>query len=87
MSYDTVIEVLPSDRKHGVADGDIHHAVANALSVDDVGEDPLRYLLVGPGCDGGLLEVVVMDRAAGPCVIHAMKMRNQYQRLLPRTGE
>ena len=36
---------------------------------------------------GSEVEVVVMDRAAGPCVIHAMKMRNQYQRLLPRTGE
>jgi hypothetical protein len=27
---------------------------------------------------------VVLDRAAGPAVIHAMPMRTQYRRLLPK---
>jgi len=33
---------------------------------------------------GNLLELVVMDRRAGPAVIHAMPMRAQYRRLLPK---
>lgn len=81
------MEILASARKHGIADEDVHHAILQALSVDEVGEDPLRYLILGPDTSGNLLEIVVMDRPNGPCVIHAMKMRAKYERLLPGSGD
>ena len=82
--YNTYVEILVSARKHGVADEEILHAIANALSVDEVDEDPIRYLILGPGTGGNLLEIVVLDRPNGPCVIHAMKMREKYRPLLPK---
>lgn len=54
------------------------------MVVEEVGEDPLRYLVLGPDRATNLLELVVMDRPQGPAVIHAMGMRPQYRRLLPR---
>ena len=63
---------------------DIHHAIDNAVAVEEVGDDPVRWLVLGPDRAGNLLELVVMDRPAGPAVIHAMPMRAAYQRLLPK---
>ena len=78
------MDILPSARRHGVADDDIHHAVAGALAVEEIGDDPLRYLLLGPDRSGNVLELVILDRPHGPAVIHAMAMRKQYRRLLPK---
>ena len=78
------MEVLRSTLRHDIANEDIHHAVSNAVAVDEVGDDPLRWLVHGPDRAGNLLELVVMDRPAGPAVIHAMPMRASYQRLLPK---
>jgi hypothetical protein len=50
----------------------------------EVGDNPVRWLVLGPDRAGNLLELVVMDRPAGPAVIHAMPMRTQYRRLLPK---
>ena len=63
---------------------DILHAINHAITVDEVGDDPVRWLVLGPDRAGNLLELVVMDRPAGPAVIHAMPMRSQYRRLLPK---
>ncbi len=63
---------------------DIQHGLRNALVVEEIGEDPTRYLVLGPGRDGQLLELVVMDRPQGPMVIHAMAMRPKYRTLLPK---
>jgi hypothetical protein len=80
--YDTLVEVHQAARKHGFDDPDIAHAIDNALSIDEVGEDKLLYL--GPARDGRLLEVVTLRRQDGPeLAIHAMKMREKYKRLLP----
>ena len=46
----------------------------------------MRWLVLGPDRAGNLLELVVMDRPVGPAVIHAMPMRTQYRRLLPKGG-
>jgi hypothetical protein len=54
----------------------------NALLVEEIGEDPLRYLVLGPGQAGNFLELIVLDRPQGPAVIHAMRMRAKYRRLL-----
>jgi hypothetical protein len=78
------VEILPSAGRHGIDPGDIDHALQHALVVEEIGEDPSRYLVLGPDRAGNLLELVVLDRPQGPAVIHAMRMRPQYQRLLPK---
>jgi hypothetical protein len=78
------VEVLRSALRHGIPAADILHAINHAITVDEVGEDPVRWLVLGPDRAGNLLELVVMDRPAGPAVIHAMPMRTQYRRLLPK---
>ncbi|HEY5984833.1 MAG TPA: hypothetical protein VIV12_00420 [Streptosporangiaceae bacterium] len=40
------------------------HAIDNAVAVDDVANDPVRWLVLGPDRAGNLLELVVMDRPA-----------------------
>lgn len=78
------MEVLRSALRHGIPGEDILHAVNHAIIVEEVGDDPVRWLVLGPERAGNLLELVVMDRPAGPAVIHAMPMRTQYRRLLPK---
>lgn len=77
------MEIHESARKHGVADQDILHAIDHALAIEDVGEEPDRWLLIGPDRAGNLLEVVVLLTVeADQLVIHAMPMRPQYRTLL-----
>ncbi len=79
------MEILPSARRHGVGDADMLHAIENALAVEDAGEDPDRWLVIGPDAAGNLLEVVVLiSREGAQQVIHAMAMRPAYRRLLER---
>jgi hypothetical protein len=78
------VEVLRSALRHGIPGKDILHAINHATTVEEVGDDPVRWLVLGPDRAGKLLELVVMDRPAGPAVIHAMPMRTQYRRLLPK---
>lgn len=77
------MEILPSGRRHGIDDEDIQHCVENAVVIEEVAEDPVRYLLLGSNRAGNLLELVILDRPQGPAVIHAMKMRSKYGHLLP----
>jgi hypothetical protein len=81
--YDTFVDVFPSALHHGVDEEDIQHGVRHALLVEEVGDDPIRYLLLGLDRAGNLLELVVLDTPRGPAVIHAMPVRAQYRRLLP----
>ena len=77
------MEIQDSARKHGVADLDILHAIDHALAIEDAGEDPDRWLLIGPDTAGNFLEIVVLITAEGTqIVIHAMPMRDKYPRLL-----
>jgi len=78
------VEVCCSALRHGIPGQDILHAIDYAITVEEVGDDPARWLVLGPDRAGNLLELVVMDRPAGPAVIHAMPMRTQYRRLLPK---
>jgi hypothetical protein len=81
--YNKRVEIHGSARKHGVADQDIRHALDHALAIEDAGEDPDRWLLIGPDSAGNLLEMVVLITAEGTqIVIHAMPMRDKYARLL-----
>jgi hypothetical protein len=77
------VEIHRSARKHGVADEDILHAIDHALAIEDIGEDPDRWLVLGPNRATNMLEVVVLTTAHGTqLAIHAMPMRPIYERLL-----
>lgn len=77
------VEVFRSAFRHSVAAEDIQHAVHNAIVIEEIDEDPTRYLVLGPDRAGNLLELVIMDQPRGPTVIHAMPMRAKYRRLFP----
>jgi hypothetical protein len=80
--YSSRVEIHPSARKHGIVDDDIEHAMRHALAIDDQADDTRLYL--GPARSADLLEVVTIVRDDGSeVVIHAMKMRPKYRRLLP----
>ena len=77
------MEIHDSARKHGVVEADISHAVDNALAIEDAGEDPDRWLVIGPDRAGNLLEVVILTTVEGNRIaIHAMSMRDKFRRLL-----
>ena len=76
------MDVLRSAHRHGVEHEDMQHALEKALLVEEIGDDPVRWLVLRPSCAGSLLELVVLDRPQGPALIHAMKMRAKYRRLL-----
>ncbi|MHB1711403.1 MAG: hypothetical protein ACYCV7_08375 [Acidimicrobiales bacterium] len=69
------MEIHESARRHGVADEGIEHALAHAVTWVELGDDPRRYLLAGPGRTGNLLELVVLDLGGEELVIHAMGLR------------
>jgi hypothetical protein len=77
------VEIHKSARKHGVADEDILHAIDHALAIEDIGEDPDRWLVLGPDRAINMLEVIVLITSEGTqLAIHAMPMRPIYERLL-----
>ena len=76
------MDVLPSAYRHSIEVEDTLHAIRNAVVVEEVDQDPTRYLVLGPDRAGNLLEVVVMDRPQGPAVIHSMPMQAKYRILL-----
>ena len=78
------MEVLRSALRHGVHNEDVQHALRNSLLVQEIAEDPTRYLVLGADRAGNLLELVVLDRPQGAAVMHATAMRTKYQALLTR---
>ena len=61
------------------------HAVENSMAVEDLGEDPDRWLVVGPDRAGNLLEVIVLvTEESIEMIIHAMPLRAVYRGLLER---
>ena len=76
------MDIHPAARRHGLADEDIKHAAANAITVDDQEDDTRLYL--GPARSGAILEVVTVVRDdRTELAIHAMNIRRRYRRLLP----
>jgi hypothetical protein len=50
---------------------------------EDAGEDPDRWLVIGPDCAGNLLEVLVLITIEGAqLAIRAMGMRAKFRRLI-----
>jgi len=59
------------------------HAVEHSLLVGDLGEDPDRWLVIGPDRAANLLEIVVLITAEGDeVIIHAMPLRPVNRKLL-----
>ena len=67
--------ILASARKHGIADEDILHAFRNAIF--EVTDDDI-VMLVGPNCDGNLIEIAIIRSKNGFLIIHAMQARKKY---------
>lgn len=62
---------------HGVSEEDIRHSVRNAMRRIDLDED--LTMLIGPGADGRLLEIGVLDlESDDPVVIHAMELSRKF---------
>lgn len=77
------MEIHPSARRHGITDEDILHAIEHSMLVDDLGDDPDRWLVIGPDPAANLLELVVLITSEGDeLIIHAMRLRRRYRRLL-----
>ena len=78
------VEIHRSAFKHGVAVEDIVHAVENAIEVVDldVESDPPKVLAIGPDRSGRWLEVIWLRFAGYDLVIHAMRLRKVFERLL-----
>lgn len=76
--------VSPSARKHGISDEDAKAAAQSVLAggpLDD--ENPQRELRIGLDTAGRLLEIVVLLWDDGEVeIIHAMKARSEYRRLV-----
>lgn len=71
------VVILPSARKHGIADDDILHAYYNSIFsfMFDA-----HTMLIGPDMSGNLLEVgVVVDRE-DDLIVHAMSARKKFLR-------
>ncbi len=79
------MEIHAAARRHGVLDDDMLHAVDHSIAVEDLGDEPDRWLVVGPDRSANLLEVIVMVTAEGSeMIIHAMPLRAIYRRILER---
>jgi len=80
------VEVHSSAKRHGVDDGDIEHAVSNAIVVVDLDRDadPSKVLCIGPDRAGNLLEVIWIELDDHRTLaIHAMVLRPTFFDLLP----
>ena len=76
------MEILASARKHGVLDDDIRHAIENALGAVTSPARPDFTMLIGPDQALNMLEVGVMITDDDEFVVHAMKARAIYLRVL-----
>lgn len=76
--------VAPSARKHGIKDADAISAARCVLAGGPLDDDnPQRELRIGLDTKGRLLEIVVLLWDDGEIeIIHAMKARAAYRRLI-----
>lgn len=71
------MRILESAHRHGVANEDIEHALANAIRYHDLDEG--LVMAIGPNAAGDLLEIgVVVPDEDEPCVVHAMTARGKF---------
>lgn len=83
------MEFHRSAARHGIGEADIIHAVEHATVVVDLDADadPPKVLVIGPGKDAQLVEVIILNLADDrQLVIHAMPLRPTFHDLLPEGG-
>jgi hypothetical protein len=81
------VEFHRSASRHGDTADEITQVVEHALVVVDTDPDadPPKVLVIGPGRDGQLLEVIYLTLADNrQLVIHAMPLRPTFHDLLPK---
>jgi hypothetical protein len=77
------VKILDSAYKHDLSDDDIMYVYENRYATLRLRDDPLKYLVFGFDLKARALEIgVVEGHTGGECIIHAMKLRKQYERLL-----
>lgn len=69
--------ILPSARRHGIADADILHAYRHPIRIVRL-DDP--EIFVGGDRTGRLLEIGVSVSDDGDTIIHAMPVRAKFLR-------
>lgn len=76
------MNIFPSALKHGITPEQSVYVVEHALKIYELDNDPLKLLYLGADDKGTLLEVIVTQTKYGHTIIHSMKMRTQYKKLL-----
>jgi hypothetical protein len=80
-------QILPSARRHGITDDDVRHAINNAIAAVNAPHQPDFVMLIGPSATLTLLEVGVLSAEDNHYVIHAMRARTRYLKMIePREG-
>lgn len=70
------MQITDSARKHGIADADILHAVANPFRIIEQEYDgEIRTLVIGADHSARLLEIVIVDTDR---IIHADVLRPKF---------
>ena len=80
------MEIDESALKHGVAETDIEHALAN-LIIDRAlrpNASPPVMISIGEDRSGRLLELIWLQFEDYDLVIHAMGLRRKFRHLLPK---
>ena len=77
---DVVVSIRSSARRHGVGVDVICDAIENAVVVAPDVDERHVDVVIGPGPDGELFEVLVRHSPAGPVVFHAMRLRRSTAR-------
>ncbi|WP_043164156.1 hypothetical protein [Bifidobacterium callitrichos] len=76
------MNILPSALKHGIEPDDAMYVVTHPIRELMMREEPLKVLYLGISPDGIPLEVIVVDTSRGPALLHAMRMRTKYVKLI-----
>lgn len=79
------VDIFRSALRHGVSPDSMAYVVEHPLEILVLEEEPEKILHLGLAPDGVPLEVVTLDTTKyGTVIIHAMRMRTQYVRLIER---
>ncbi|MFZ1543266.1 hypothetical protein [Candidatus Neomicrothrix sp.] len=77
------MEIHSSAGRQGVSTAEMLHAFDHSVLGDDLGEDPDRWLVIGPDWAANLLEIIVLITSTGEqMIIHAMRLRATHRILL-----
>lgn len=82
LCHNIVVNIFPSALKHGIEPDDAMYVGSIRFATSCCVRTPLKVLYLGISPDGLPLEVVVAGTSRGPALIHAMRMRTQYVKLL-----